>query len=138
MGRGKKDYEESPQMPIEDVDKTSAIAIGGGGLLGAVAAVAIKKPSTYREAFLRILAACILAITCTGWVCEWLAIPITTYSRVVGIAVCVGFCGWHFLSIVMFVLDAVKDAAEKRGIAFIGDAVAIIRGKTPPPPPEAK
>lgn len=116
-------------MSLDDPTRNSLISVTGGGLLGAIAAVAVKKPETVREGMWRTVAGAILAFSCTGVVCEISGIEPHNYQRVVGVALAIGFAGWHLLTIAMMALDSLKERASERGFGIISDLINIIRGK---------
>ena len=106
----------------------TGVSMLGGGVVGAVTALAVRPPATVREGLWRTIAGSVAAITCTGWTCEYLHIEPTTYYKVVGVAIGIGFCGWHAFSAAMVLLDAALETTQREKFGAVLTVIRFFRG----------
>lgn len=109
-----------------------AVTAGGaGGMLGTLAAVAVKAPSGRREAWVRVVVGLANAFAFTGIVCQSCGVHPARYELTLGVGFALGFGGWAILGTVSALLVSIRNMAEARGIdsvkTFAGIAGEAIR-----------
>ena len=104
------------------------ISISGGGVLGSLAAISIKKPQSKLDGAIRTFLGFALSITCTGWVCGAIGIGDGEYSKITAVGLAVGFASFHIFSIFMMLLDSLMEKVDKKRLGFVGEIVKAIRG----------
>jgi hypothetical protein len=117
---------------------TSLIAVtvgGAGGMLGTLAAVAVKPPKSRREAWVRVVVGLASAFAFTGIVCQTCGVHPAKYELTLGVGFSIGFGGWAILGTISALLASVRTMAEARGIDSVktlagiaGDATRALAG----------
>lgn len=98
---------------------TSLIAVtvgGAGGMLGTLAAVAVKPPASRREAWVRVVVGLSNAFAFTGLVCQTCGVQPAKYELTLGVGFGLGFIGWAILGTVSALLVSIRTTAESKGI----------------------
>ena len=101
---------------------TSLIAVtvgGAGGMLGTLAAVAVKPPAGRREAWVRVVVGLANAFAFTGLVCKTCGLEASKYELTLGVGFSLGFGGWAILGVVSALLASVRTMAEAQGISSV-------------------
>jgi hypothetical protein len=94
-----------------------AVTIGGaGGVLGTLAAVAVKPPVSRREAWVRVVVGASNAFVFTGLICQTCGIHPAKYELTLGVGFSLGFIGWAVLGTVSALLASIRQQAESRGV----------------------
>lgn len=104
------------------------ISTAGGGILGALAAISVKKPATRIDGILRTFLGFALSATCTEWVCSSLGINPGEFSKIAAVGLAIGFLAWHLFSIVMMLLDSLLEKVDRKRLGFVGELIRAIRG----------
>jgi len=110
---------------------TSLIAVtvgGAGGMLGTLAAVAVKPPASRREAWVRVVVGLANAFAFTGLVCKTCGVEAAKYELTLGVGFALGFGGWAILGTVSALLSSVRSIADARGIDSV-KTLAVLAGE---------
>ena len=107
---------------------TSLIAVtvgGAGGMLGTLAAVAVKPPAGRREAWVRVVVGLANAFAFTGLVCQTCGLHPAKYELTLGVGFALGFGGWAILGAISALLASVRAMAEAQGISSVKTLAGI-------------
>jgi len=115
-------------MDTPEAAGTSLIAVtvgGAGGVLGTLAAVAVKPPATRREAWVRVVVGAVNAFAFTGLVCQACGVHPAKYELTLGVGFALGFAGWAVLGTISAMLLNVRQMAEARGVDSLRSLAGI-------------
>jgi hypothetical protein len=103
-----------------------AVTVGGaGGVLGTLAAVAVKPPTSRKEAWVRVVVGAVNAFAFTGLICQTCGIHPAKYELTLGVGFSLGFAGWAILGTISALLGSVRQQAESRGVDSLKNLAGI-------------